>query len=365
MKVVVHGPSLDVAGAGETPSALAARRMRLAALGLVQRGHEVTWIGPVPQESDENSAGWSARRTAFGLRERHDLVLGGPTGVMSSARAGWYGGVHGMVLALDRAAVHRWNLVERWAWGTLDHAAIVEAGLPEDDGELAGEPVARLDRWSAEDPPEVPDATHPDTEALERACERALARRFGHAPRSAAFLDRDGTLVVERGYLAHADDLELLPHTVAGLRRLRELGCALVVVSNQSGVGRGFFPLSRVHEAMARLRRELRTHGIELDAVYFCPHRPDAGCECRKPSPKLLRDAARNLRLALKRSVMIGDKQLDAATGRAAGAWGVLVRTGYGRDEEARGPGEFPSPSAVVDDLEQAASWLADHLPED
>src|SRR5262249_54734610 len=148
------------------------------------------------------------------------------------------------------------------------------------------------------------------------------------------FLDRDGTLVVERGYLTRVEDLELLPGVPMALRELHEAGYALVVVSNQSGVGRGLFPLSRVHEAMGRLRLLLRREGVELDAIRFCPHRPDAGCACRKPGIELVRAAAADLRLVLRESAMVGDKLLDVETGRAAGTRAVLLRTGYGRDEE-------------------------------
>jgi D-glycero-D-manno-heptose 1,7-bisphosphate phosphatase len=187
--------------------------------------------------------------------------------------------------------------------------------------------------------------------------------RVGRASRAAVFLDRDGTLVVERGYLAHADDLELLPGVPAALRSLKAAGFALIVVSNQSGVGRGLFPRSRVYEAMARLRLALRDHGVELDAIYFCPHRPDAGCACRKPGIELVQSAVANQRLELGASVMIGDKLLDVATGQRAGARGILVRTGYGRDEERRVAGEeLPRPpSFVADDLAAAAAWVIEH----
>jgi histidinol-phosphate phosphatase family protein len=184
------------------------------------------------------------------------------------------------------------------------------------------------------------------------------SRARGHAPRPAAFVDRDGTLVVERGYLSHAEDLELLPHVARGLAILQRAGYAIVVLSNQSGVGRGFFPLARVYEAMAKLRRDLRAQGVDLDAVYFCPHRPEAGCACRKPGTALLRDAARNLNLALKRSVMIGDKLLDVETGHGAGGLGILLRTGYGADEEQRATSVGRPPDAIVNDLASAAEWL-------
>jgi D-glycero-D-manno-heptose 1,7-bisphosphate phosphatase len=172
------------------------------------------------------------------------------------------------------------------------------------------------------------------------------------------FLDRDGTLVIERGYLSDPDDIELLPGTAQALRELKAAGYPLVVISNQSGVGRGFYPESRVHEAMARLRHELRARGVELDAVYFCPHRPEAGCACRKPGTALLERAADDLELTLRHSVMVGDKMLDVETGHRAGAHGILLRTGYGRDEEQRGADARTVPDAVCDDIAQAARWI-------
>ncbi|MBI1799399.1 MAG: HAD family hydrolase [Candidatus Eisenbacteria bacterium] len=219
--------------------------------------------------------------------------------------------------------------------------------------------LERLALWSAEAPAAEPDATHADTEILERACERALARHRGRSPRGAVFLDRDGTLVVERGYLADPDDLELLPGVPEALRDLAAAGFALIVISNQSGVGRGLFPLARVHQAMARLRTLLRARGIELDAIYFCPHRPDAGCDCRKPGAALLERASDDLGIALSRSFMVGDKLIDARAGHNAGSRGVLVRTGYGRDEERANPGPgMAPPERVFDDLRDASRWM-------
>ena len=149
--------------------------------------------------------------------------------------------------------------------------------------------------------------------------------------------------------------MELLPGVPAALRSLRAAGFALVVISNQSGVGRGYFTIGSVHEAMAALRRELRREGVEIDAIYVCPHVPGADCDCRKPRPGLLRQAARNLHLSLRDSVMIGDRGIDVETGRAAGGLGLLVRTGYGRTEEALGTtGGGP----VVEDLAAAARML-------
>ena len=265
-----------------------------------------------------------------------------------------------MVLALEAERVRRWGVVERWACHSLYTAGMAEPAerdaLRSHPGGLA---LDRIGLWSDEAPPAEPDPAHPDTEWLERACERAIARHRGRAPRPAVFLDRDGTLVVERGYLSDPDDIELLPGVAQALRKLKGAGYPLVVVSNQSGVGRGLFPQSRVHEAMARLREKLREQGVELDAIYFCPHRPEEGCACRKPGSALLERAADDLQLAPRRSAMVGDKLLDAETGRRAGAFGLLVRTGYGRDEEQRIAGDTANgPDGVFEDLAAAARWI-------
>jgi D-glycero-D-manno-heptose 1,7-bisphosphate phosphatase len=116
-----------------------------------------------------------------------------------------------------------------------------------------------------------------------------------------------------------------------------------------------------VHEAMARLRRRLRAEGVELDGIYFCPHRPEAGCTCRKPGSLLLERAAEDLGLSLRGSYMVGDKRLDVETGHRVGARGLLVRTGYGRDEEAREGSAIETPDAACDDLPAAAEWILAH----
>jgi histidinol-phosphate phosphatase family protein len=292
---------------------------------------------------------------------RAEVVIGGARAPLSTAWLGWKAGAHCMVLALEAERVRRWGPVERWACHSLYTTGLAEPAerdaLRANSGGLE---LERIGLWSDEPPPPEPDPAHPDTEWLERACERAIARHRGRAPRAAVFLDRDGTLVVERGYLSDPEEIELLPGVAHSLRRLQAAGYPLVVVSNQSGVGRGLFPESRVHEAMARLRTALRDRGVELDAIYFCPHRPDGGCACRKPGTALLERAADDLQLALRRSAMVGDKLLDVETGHNAGAFGLLVRTGYGRGEEQQVAGEAdgPRPDAVCDDLTVAAEWI-------
>ncbi len=343
MRVLVHARSLAPEG-----------RLVMAAQGMALRGHAMRWFGSDPPIDPS--------RPSIGRRERHpderaEVVLGGPP-VPSTAWSGWLSGARAMVLSLDRAAVGRWGLIDRWCWESLRSWALVEPDGGEGLG--TGPSLTRISTWSQGPPPSEADPGHPDTEILERTCERMLAQSRGAGPRPAAFLDRDGTLVVEMGYLASPRDLELLPGVPQALRLLREAGYALIVISNQSGVGRGFFPLANVHAAMARLRWELRANGVELDAIYFCPHRPDDGCSCRKPGTGLLEQAAADLGLLLGRSVMIGDKLLDVATGQRAGARAVLVRTGYGAGEASRlpSPDLDRPPDQVCADLMEAATWL-------
>jgi histidinol-phosphate phosphatase family protein len=338
--------------------------MRLAAAGLALRGHDVRWLGRhAPATLVEAGVIRHFTRPVRRRLEPADLVLGGARQPLRTAANGWFAAVHGMLLGLDPAAVRGWTMFDRWAWGSLDSGGLFEAGTREAQTDVAGVPAASLGAWSLESPPETPASSHPDVEALERACERGIARRRGLSPRPAVFLDRDGTLVVEKGYLSHADDLQLFAGVPRALARLHAAGFILVVVSNQSGVGRGFFPVARVYEAMARLRGELRSRGVELDAVYFCPHRPEAGCDCRKPGSALLKQAASNLNLALRRSAMVGDKLLDVETGHRVGAAGILLRTGYGRDEEQRAPElGWKPPEHVAEDLEAAAIWLEERI---
>lgn len=143
--------------------------------------------------------------------------------------------------------------------------------------------------------------------------------------RPAAFLDRDGTVIVDRHYLRSAEQVELVPGAAAALATLRDLGYRLVVVSNQSGIARGLITPAEAAEVHRRMEAVLAAHGVHLDAAYYCPHGPDEGCECRKPRPGLLQRAARELDLALDASVAIGDKARDLAAGRAAGCRATVL----------------------------------------
>lgn len=336
-------------------------RLRAAVLGLALRGHEVCWLG-AGAEAARAEAPVDTAESEGPARTRAGLVIGAGR-PLASARRGWLAGASCLVQALDAAGIATWNWLDRWGWQSLSSFALVE---PADAGSIRARPgpltLERVGLWSDEAPPAQAAAEHADCEILERACERIAARHRGGAPRRAAFLDRDGTLVREVGYLSDPRDVELLPGVPAALARLRAAGFALVVISNQAGVGRGYFPPVRVYEAMARLRRLLRREGVELDAIYFCPHAPDAGCACRKPGIELLERAAEDLGLQLRGSAMIGDKLLDVETGRRAGGLGVLVESGYGSEELVRVAdlGAAVRPDFVAGDLGRAAAWLVE-----
>jgi histidinol-phosphate phosphatase family protein len=138
------------------------------------------------------------------------------------------------------------------------------------------------------------------------------------------FLDRDGTLVADPGYVHRLEDYRLLPGTAAALLRLGEAGFRLAIVTNQSGIGRGFFSQRDFERFQERLLTELAAAGVVIEATYFCPHSPDAGCDCRKPAPGLLERAARELGADVAASWVIGDGERDVEMGRRAGCAGAL-----------------------------------------
>jgi D-glycero-D-manno-heptose 1,7-bisphosphate phosphatase len=169
---------------------------------------------------------------------------------------------------------------------------------------------------------------------------------------SAVFLDRDGTLMEDTGYVRRASDVRLYPGVGAALTKLKAAGFILVIVTNQSGIGRGIFSEAEYHAVHREVLRQLG--GELIDATYFCPEHPGAATERRKPAPGMLLEAARDLAIDLAQSFMIGDKAADAETGRRAGlAASILVRTGVGEAEAARAGADY-----VADDLPAAAAWI-------
>jgi D,D-heptose 1,7-bisphosphate phosphatase len=149
--------------------------------------------------------------------------------------------------------------------------------------------------------------------------------------RPAIFLDRDGTLLTERGYLSDPRKIKFYRGTAAALRSLQKAGFRLIVVTNQSGIGRGYFSEKTFGEINRRFLALLRARAVVIDGVYYCPHAPSAGCRCRKPKPYLLRRAAARWKIPVASSYVIGDQMTDIDMAVAAGARPVLVLTGSGR----------------------------------
>lgn len=158
----------------------------------------------------------------------------------------------------------------------------------------------------------------------------------------AVFLDRDGTLNVEKDYVYRYADWEWVPGAVEGLRRLADLGFLLVVVSNQSGVSRGYYSADDVRILHDRVKKDLAGMGVPIAGFYFCPHGPSDGCECRKPKPGLLLQAQRDLKIDLSRSYMLGDKLIDVQAAQGAGVYPILLGTGYGEKEKTTLPKGVP-----------------------
>ena len=334
--------------------ALEGSRLAVAARGLARRGHVVIWSGA------SAGTGSSERAPTDRWRSRAEIVVTDAERPLAPAFAGWLSGARCLVASLRHDAVRRWGPLDRWAWSTLATLGIVEPTEGEAfQAEPGGLALDRLGLWPNEPPPGAPDPAPADGEVIERASERAIARPPSHALRPAVFLDRDGTLVPDSGYMSDPDGITLFPGTAVTLRALAAAGYALVVISNQAGVGRGLFDLTRAYEVMARLRTALRAEGVELDAVYLCPHRPDQGCACRKPNTALLERAADDLGLSPRHSVMVGDKWIDVEAAHRVGAVGVLVRTGYGREEERKPiPGWRPA-DAICEDLPAFGDWMS------
>ena len=187
----------------------------------------------------------------------------------------------------------------------------------------------------------------------------------------AVFLDRDGTVNEEVGYLSDLGQLKLLPGAAEAIRRLNAAGFKVVLVTNQSGVARGYFPESFVQETHDRLERMLAVAGARLDGIYYCPHHPHAGilhytvtCDCRKPGTGLLDRAARELSIDVSRSFMVGDKWSDVELGQRAGTRSILVRTGFAPDDGGNiRPPQVGEPDFVARDLAEAVDWIMRQVP--
>jgi D-glycero-D-manno-heptose 1,7-bisphosphate phosphatase len=173
------------------------------------------------------------------------------------------------------------------------------------------------------------------------------------------FLDRDGTISEEVGYLNHASRFRMFPFAARAIRLLNEAKLPVIVITNQSGVARGYFPEALVQTVHQRMVQELAQHNARVDAIYYCAHSGADDCECRKPKPGLLVRAAREHCIDLTRSFVVGDRYVDVELAHGVGARSILVRTGYGEGELAWNAASWPKPPDFVgNDLAAAAEWI-------
>ena len=171
-------------------------------------------------------------------------------------------------------------------------------------------------------------------------------------------IDRDGTINVEKHYLSDPDQLELYPGIGPALKRLQDAGFGLAVLTNQSGVARGYFDLDRLTQIHDRLRALLAAEGVTVDGIYICPHGPDDDCACRKPLPGMVEQAVAEHGFDPAQAFMIGDKEVDVDLGHAVGAVSFLVRTGHGAKYVDGTKAEY-----VVDDLAAAVAIILETAP--
>jgi len=253
----------------------------------------------------------------------------------------------GRAVSLERDAFPRW--IGQGIFGYPVQGRFLDIGTPES---FAAAEAFFAQAGKASVSPLLP----PGDQAALTPCPspggRGERRRF-------VVLDRDGTINIEREYLSSPDQVELLPRACEGLRAMCDLGLGLIVVTNQSAVGRGYFDMARLDEIHRHLRELLARHGVELNGIYVCPHRPDDGCDCRKPLPGLLLRAAAELGFCPGDCFVVGDKPCDIDLGKTVGATTILVRTGYGAEYEAAGTVE---PDFIADDLLAAAELIGRQL---
>lgn len=185
-------------------------------------------------------------------------------------------------------------------------------------------------------------------------------------PKRAVFFDRDGTLNYDPGYLGDPDKLVLYPGTSEGLKLLKELGFMIIVITNQSGIARGYFTARDVEAVHRRLNEILQHDGVSVDAFYYCPYHPDFNtpeeCKCRKPSPDMLLRAAGDFGIDLRESYFVGDTASDVRCGRAAGVKTVLVKSSLGDEDVDRLRTEGVAADFVAGDISEACRLIANDI---
>ncbi len=188
------------------------------------------------------------------------------------------------------------------------------------------------------------------------------------ALRPVVFLDRDGTINPDKGYLNHPDLMELYPGAGRAIGLLQEAGLAVVVTTNQAGIAKGFLSEEILRQIHARMDELLAAEGVGVDGLYYCPHSPREGnppyrrqCDCRKPEVGMAERAAADLGLDLSRSYVVGDKRTDVEFARNVGAASILVLTGYGLGEWEFNRNAFPTPDHVAPTIAEASTWIVEH----
>jgi D-glycero-D-manno-heptose 1,7-bisphosphate phosphatase len=179
--------------------------------------------------------------------------------------------------------------------------------------------------------------------------------------KAAVFLDRDGTISEEVGYLNHISRFRIFPFASGAIRKLNDRHLPVFVVTNQSGVGRGYFPVSLVNDVHALMTRQLAERGAHLDGIYYCPHLSAENCACRKPGPGMLQQISKEHSIDLKKSFVVGDRYGDIELARGVDARSVLVRTGYGEGDLLYHSAEWKfQPDFIAADLAEAANWIVE-----
>lgn len=173
----------------------------------------------------------------------------------------------------------------------------------------------------------------------------------------AVFLDRDGTIAIDAHYCSRVEDFKLLPTVPKAVKLLNDNGFKVVVITNQSGIARGYFTEETLAQIHQKMKDELAKHGARIDAIYYCPHHPDDGCDCRKPGTDLFRKAVLDLDIDTKTSYVVGDMQMDIDAGKALGCRTILVTTG---PQPPAASSQLPD--HVASDLLDAAKWITTNL---
>jgi D-glycero-D-manno-heptose 1,7-bisphosphate phosphatase len=182
--------------------------------------------------------------------------------------------------------------------------------------------------------------------------------------RPAVFLDRDGTIAEEVGYLNHISRFHMFPFAAAAIRQFNEAGLLVVVITNQSGVSRGYYPASVVHSVHELMNQQLAAGGARVDAIYYCPHTSAENCSCRKPKTGMLVRAASEHGLDLASSFVVGDRYGDVRLAHNVNSRSILVRTGYGEGELAWHAANWTvQPDFIAGNLADAAEWILRQTP--